>query len=67
MLSKLVADLAEDLAASLGVKVDFVPTSWPTLMADTLAEKFDLAICGITITEARLEKALMSNGYLDNG
>ncbi len=61
------ADLAEDLAASLGVKVDFIPTSWPTLMADTLAEKFDLAICGITITEARLEKALMSNGYLGNG
>ena len=61
------ADLAEDLAASLGVKVKFVPTSWPALMADTLAEKFDLAICGITITEARLEKALMSSGYLKNG
>ncbi|MBQ7577339.1 MAG: transporter substrate-binding domain-containing protein [Synergistaceae bacterium] len=60
-------DLAQDLAASLGVNVEFVPTSWPTLMADTLAEKFDLAICGITITESRLEKALMSNGYLDNG
>ena len=61
------ADLAEDLAASLGVNVEFVPTSWPALMADTLAEKFDLAICGITITEARLEKALMSIGYLENG
>ena len=61
------ADLAEDLAAYLGVKIEFVPTSWPDLMNDTLAEKFDLAICGITITEARLEKALMSNGYLQNG
>ena len=59
------ADLADDLAASLGVKINFVPTSWPTLMDDI--EKFDLAICGITITEARLEKALMSNGYLANG
>ena len=36
-------------------------------MSDTLSEKFDLAIYGITITEARLEKALMSNGYLGNG
>lgn len=61
------ADLAEDLAAYLGVKIEFVPTSWPALMEDTLAGKFDLAICGITITEARLEKALMSNGYLGNG
>ena len=60
-------DLAEDLAAALGVKIEFVPTSWPGLMSDTLSEKFDVAICGITITEARLEKALMSNGYLGNG
>ena len=61
------ADLAEDLAAYLGVKIEFVPTSWPSLMSDTLAEKFDLAVCGITITEARLEKALMSDGYIING
>ncbi len=38
------AELAEDLAASLGVRVEYVPTSWPTLMEDTLAGKFDLAI-----------------------
>ena len=61
------AELAEDLAASLGVKVEYVETSWPTLMEDTLAGKFDLAICGITITDARREQALMSEGYLDNG
>ena len=61
------AELAEDLAASLDVKIEYVPTSWPTLMEDTLAGKFDLAICGITITEARKEQALMSDGYLGNG
>lgn len=59
--------LAEDLADSLGVKVEFVKTSWPTLMEDTLAGKFDLALCGITITDARKEQALMSDGYLGNG
>ena len=36
-------------------------------MDDTLAGKFDLAICGITITAARQEQALMSVGYLENG
>ena len=61
------AELAEDLAASLGVEIEYVKTSWPTLMEDTLAGKFDLAICGITITDARREQALMSAGYLDNG
>ena len=61
------AELAEDLADALGVEVEYVPTTWPTLMADTLAGKFDLAICGITITEARQEQALMSIGYLGNG
>ena len=61
------AELAEDLASDLGVEVEYVETSWPTLMEDTLAGKFDLAVCGITITEARQEQALMSDGYLGNG
>ncbi len=61
------AELAEDLAAGLGVGLEYVETSWPTLMEDTLAGKFDLAICGITITDDRQEKALMSIGYLANG
>ena len=60
-------ELAEDLAASLGVEIEYVPTSWPSLMEDTLAGKFDLAICGITVTDARKEQALMSEGYLGNG
>lgn len=59
--------LTEDLAASLGVEIQYVPTTWPTLMQDTLDRKFDLAICGITITETRKEQALMSEGYLENG
>ena len=60
-------ELVEDLAYSLGVEIEYVPTSWPTLMEDTLAGKFDLAVCGITITESRKEQALMSDGYLGNG
>ena len=59
--------LAEDLANELGVRLQFVPTTWPTLMEDTLSGKFDLAIGGITITDDRKEQALMSVGYLGNG
>ncbi len=61
------AALAEDFASALGVQIEYVPTSWPTLMEDTLAGKFDLAVCGITVTDARKEQALMSEGYLGNG
>ena len=53
----------------LGVVPAFKKTSWPTLTADVLTEPqlFDLAIGGITITDARRETMLMSEGYLANG
>ena len=62
-------EMAKEMAKSLGVGIKFVRTSWPTLAADVLAEpqKFDLAIGGITITDARRETMLMSEGYLANG
>ena len=60
-------ELTKDLAREMGVEIQYVETSWPTLMEDTLAGKFDLAICGITVNDARKEKALMSNGYIVNG
>lgn len=62
-------EVAGEIAKRLGVGIQFVPTSWPTLTADVLAEPqlFDLAIGGITITDARRETMLMSDGYLANG
>ncbi|MBQ9191924.1 MAG: transporter substrate-binding domain-containing protein [Bacteroidaceae bacterium] len=62
-------EMAKEMAKSLGVEIKFVRTSWPTLTADVLAEPqmFDLAIGGITITDARRETMLMSEGYLANG
>ena len=62
-------DVAKEIAKSLGVRIEFRKTSWPTLTDDVLAEPqiFDLAIGGITITEARRATMLMSDGYLANG
>ena len=62
-------EMAENIAKRLGVDIGFVQTSWPTLTADVLAEPqtFDFAIGGITITDARKETMLMSDGYLVNG
>ena len=61
------AEMAESLAKALGVKLEYVPTMWKTLQADTLAGKFDVAICGITVTDARKAVMAMSDGYLTFG
>ena len=62
-------EMAGEIARQLGVDIIFVKTSWPTLSADVQAtpQLFDLAIGGITITDARRETMLMSDGYLANG
>lgn len=62
-------ELSKILADSLGVKTAYVKTSWPTLTKDVLSDPqmFDLAMGGITITDARRETMLMSQGYLVNG
>ena len=62
-------EMAEKIAERIGVGIEFVQTSWPTLTADVLAEPqtFDFAIGGITITDTRKETMLMSDGYLANG
>ncbi len=62
-------EVAQEIARHLNVEIEFVKTSWPTLTADVQAEPqlFDMAIGGITITDARCETMLMSEGYLANG
>ena len=62
-------EVAGEIAKRLGVHSRFVQTSWPTLSDDVLADpqRFDLAIGGITITDARRETMCMSEGYLANG
>ncbi len=61
------AEMAASLAKKLGVELAYVPTTWKTLQADTLADKFDVAICGITVTDARKEVMAMSDPYLTFG
>lgn len=63
-------DVLAELAWRIGIRgCGFVKTSWPTLTADVTMDHppFHLAIGGITITDARRETMLMSEGYLANG
>lgn len=60
-------DLGLALADVLQVQVRFVKTSWPTLMQDYAAGRFDLAASGITITPARAGQAAFSIPYHRGG
>ncbi len=66
-LAGLDIGLAEDFARSVGVAVAFVRTTWPTLLADLAAGRFDLAASGISVTDARRRVAAFSQPYLHDG
>jgi cyclohexadienyl dehydratase len=60
-------ELSELYAKEHNLELSFVPTTWPTLLEDTLNNNFDFAISGITITDKRKQVALMTDGYLTAG
>ncbi len=57
-------DLAHGLADALGVKPEFVPTSWPNLAKDFDAGAFDIAMGGVSITLERAKRGFFSTPYL---
>lgn len=63
------ADVAEAqrLAQQLGLKLEWVATSWVKLADDTRARKFDIAVGGISITPARKEFAAFSTVLVSDG
>lgn len=60
-------EMAKDLASSLGVKLHLVETSWPTLMADLAADKFDVGMSGISRSLLRRRSAFFSDQYAVGG
>jgi cyclohexadienyl dehydratase len=64
--SGLDIEMANDMAAGLGVRLDLVPTTWASLVGD-LETKCDVAMGGISITLKRATQALYSAPYLRDG
>ena len=60
-------DMAQSLGKALGVKIAFVPTSWPQMMRDFEADNFDIAMGGISITYDRQKKGLFSTPIMREG
>ena len=60
-------DLMQSLATSLGVKVEWVKTTWANLMADFTGNKCDIAVGGISVTLDRQKRVAFSAPYMVNG
>lgn len=60
-------DVIEAMAKELGVKIEYVQTSWPNLMKDIQADKFDVAVGGITRNVTRIRQIEMLPGYAPFG
>jgi cyclohexadienyl dehydratase len=63
----LDVDQANALAAALGVRLEIVPTAWPTLMADLQAGKYDIGMGGITESMERAKTAFFSVPVMRSG
>jgi cyclohexadienyl dehydratase len=59
-------DLIQAAAKSMGVEVEMVKSSWPTLMKD-FTEKCDVGLGGISVTTDRQKTAFFSSAYMVNG
>ena len=60
-------DLIETMAKELGVKVEYVQTSWPNLMKDLQSNQFDVTVGGITRNVNRIRMVEMLPGYAPFG
>jgi chorismate mutase-like protein len=59
--------LAADLARSMGVRLQLVPTTWSTMMADLAGQRFDVAMGGVSVSLERQRTAYFSAPYLRDG
>src|SRR5690625_4564465 len=60
-------DVITAMAKELNVDIQYIDTSWPTLLDDLKSNKFDVAVGGITRTSARIGQIDMLPGYAPFG
>ena len=60
-------DMARSLAQALGVKIEFVPTTWSNLAKDLAGGDFDIAMGGVSVTLDRQRKGFFSAPTMRDG
>ena len=59
-------DLSADFARDLGVKLQYVESSFPKLIEDLLGDRCDIAMHAVAVLPARAEKLKFSQPYLQS-
>ncbi len=60
-------DVATQVAADMGVKIQFVPTAWSGIIPALLARKFDVIIGGMSVTPSRNLTVNFTQPYAHSG
>ena len=60
-------EAANDLARSMGVKVEFVPADWKTLVTGVAADKYDIVMSGVSLNMDRARTAAFTAPYVEFG
>ena len=63
----LEIDAANQLAKDLGVKVEFVPTDWTTLVPGITANRYDIFMSGASMNVGRIKTIAFTLPYLEAG
>ncbi len=59
--------VAEALAADMGVKLELIPTAWDGIIPALLTSRFDIIISGLGITPERAKRVIFTDPYLFSG
>jgi len=60
-------DLAKRLASELGVSLQWVNTSWASLVADLRADRYDIAMSGVSVSAEREAAGCFTSPYFRTG
>lgn len=60
-------DISKEIAKRLGVKAEFVATKWDSLLGGLKADKFDIIIGQMTVTEERKKSVDFTDPYVVTG
>ncbi len=60
-------DVATQVAADMGVKIQFVPTAWSGIIPALIAKKFDVIIGGMSVTPGRNLTVNFTRPYAHSG
>ncbi|WML60375.1 transporter substrate-binding domain-containing protein [Neobacillus sp. PS2-9] len=60
-------DIANEITKRMGVKPNYVPTPWDTIIGGLLTKKYDIILSSMAITEERKQKVDFTEPYYHTG